>query len=136
MRNSTAHVYRRPHPDCMRGCEYPYWHDDTHPVYCKQHVGHPIIGHTLASGEHYGGTLEFDVSVASATRWPKDAQTDVCECREAQQTRRRRHINVIQLATLLHDDTYLNVDFPSGAARSLAAILIRAADVADGLIER
>jgi hypothetical protein len=96
-------------------------------------VGRGIVGYTLASGEDVGGELEFSVDVASATRWPKTSETDVCDCWEARRVR-SRHINAVQLHTLLHDDTHLNVDFRSGEARSLAAILIRAADIADGLV--
>jgi len=126
---------RRSRPnDCMPGCEYPYWADDTHPMYCLQHVGRGIIGHTLASGEDCGGKLEFDVSAASAKRWKEVTASDACDCWEAHRAK-FRHNNVVQLETLLHDGTFLNVDFAPGEARSLAAVLNRAADIADGLVD-
>jgi hypothetical protein len=72
--------------------------------------------------------LELDVTAASATR---DARGEVTHSRSL-----RQHLNVVQLHTTLPDGSGLAFDLSRGEARSLAAALIHAADVADGLVTR
>lgn len=125
-------VYRDPHPDCAPGCEYPLWRDPVHPVYCHEAVGRGLLAHQLTGATLAARELEFGVSVASATRTEALPEADRVVCRAT-----RHHRNVIQLQTVLDHDSgslLLTVDFSRGEARSLAATLTRAADIADGLV--
>jgi hypothetical protein len=72
--------------------------------------------------------FELDVTAASATR---DATGEVTYSRSL-----RQHRNVVQLHTTLPDGSGLAFDLSRGEARSLAAALIHAADISDGLVTR
>ena len=113
------HVYRDPHPDCVPGCGYPYWASDVHPVHCKKWSSRGLICHTIRDGQSH--EVEVSVAVASATR---DSHGDVNYSAALE-----RHRNIVRLR-----GAGMDVDFSRGEARSLAAVLIHAADVADGLI--
>jgi hypothetical protein len=89
-----------------------------HPDYCLRYAGRGIVGHTPDD-------LEMETSVAAASRYGQADPNFISPV--------GRHINVVQLATLLPDDTQLRIDYRPGEARSLAALLIAAADRADGV---
>lgn len=108
-----------------------------HPEYCSRDVGREITAHILPSERQqaecpWSYKLDFTVTVASAYRDTESGSVSV----EAASEIEEHHTNVVQLHVLLLDDTELNADFSSGAARSLAATLIRAADIIDGLAVR
>lgn len=99
-------------------CGFQHLPAAEHGDYCLHHIGRGIVGHAGLGPEE-----EIEVSVAAASRVHRDG--------EAYATA-RHHINVMQLAGWVGDRRVV-VDYRPGEARSLAAILLHAADIADGV---
>ena len=115
--------------ECVRGCDFASsWGAEYHPpTYCTQDVGRGIVGHILAGERERADRsyiIEFSVAAASVgsrvdlDSLPLEVADKIVE----------HHTNIVQLRGLLPkaDDSTV-VDFQPGEARSLAAILIRAA---------
>lgn len=103
-------------------CDAPLAAGDDHEDQCTAVVGRTTYG--CCPGSH--DEADVDVSVSSPFI-PQDNLSDV-----DREHRSRQHVDAVQLAVCAHR-TLLAVDLTPGAARSVAAYLNHAADVADGL---